>query len=870
MIWHSSTAEEVIKELNTDKANGLTSEEAEARLKVYKKNEIHNFNKVGFINLLFSELKNYLYLILVAVSVIYMVLTSLTDNLDILGGVLIILLVFLNAWVNAFGKYRSVAELDMLRTSITSKATVIRDGKEMTILSNLLVPGDIILLKTGDFAPADGRLIDSYVLKCDEYTLTGEDVPIDKFHDAVYEDITPMKNRNNMIYSGCSILNGHAVAVVTETGVSTEIGRAECIANEANSAVSPLKTKVDTIAKYFAIISFVASALIFFIGVAVNFSRTDISFANIVLQKLIVALSVAVAAIPEAVSVILTFSLALGVKRLFKNKVTVSNLQITENIRNITTICTDKTGVLTTNQMSVKKVYNSSFVTDLETDTPDDSVITILRLALICSNFKSEEHIERHANSLENAIEKACIKHTNMSQQDMDGIYPRLAELPFDSMRRMMTTVSIINGKPFAITKGAAESIAERCLNCDTEKIKNIATEFALDSLKVIAVAMKPLSEIPANPSSEELESKLTFVGLIGIDDPLDPESVAAFKECEENGIKVIMVTGDHIDTAKAVAKKIGILKDDNLAITGEELAELSDEELAQNISKYTVFARLKPEDKLRIVTALKENGEKVLVTGDSVNDTPALLSADIGCALGATGSDVVRTSSDIVVRNNKFSSIMLALMESRRIFINIRKGIQYLISCNFAEILALVLGLLIFKVEPISAAAILWINFITDGFPALALASNGDISSLSLDRSSNVLFNLKSYVKILVPSVTISVLILIAYAIGNAQSYSLAITMAFAVTGICEIFHAFSINSGKSLFKFKFSANKTMLKFCGFSLAILLLLLLTPIGKILSLTLMPFTSWLFVIASALIVLAADEITKLAIIKFIK
>lgn len=870
MIWHSATAEDVINELDTDKTVGITSEEAAERLKVYGKNEIHNFNKPRLLKMLLLELKNYIYISLAVVAVLYMILTSVTESGNILSGLLIIVLILLNAYVTAFGKYRSVNELDKLRTSITSRATVIRDGKEQTILSNQLVPGDIILLKQGDFAPADGRIIDSYVFKCNEYTLTGYDLPIDKFHDVVYNDITKIKDRYNMVYSGCSVLSGHALAVVTETGKSTEIGRAECIANEANSTVSPLKSKVDSIAKHSAVIFFALSLLIFFVGIAVNFSRNDISFANIVVQKAVLALSVAASAIPEAVSVILTFSLALGAKRLFKNKVTVSNLPIAEHIRNVTTICTDKTGVLTTNQMSVKKIYNSSGVINLDNDVLDDNIITILRLALICSNFKSEEHVERHANSLENAIEKACVKYTGMNQADMDGIYPRLAELPFDSSRRMMTTVSIINGKPYAITKGAAETVAERCINCDTEKIKDSAAQFAAETLKVIAIAMKPLSEIPANPSSELLESELTFVGLIGIEDPLDIDSVNAVKNCQEHGIRVIMVTGDHIDTAKAVAEKIGIYKEGDIALTGEELSELSDQELSENIYKYTVFARVKPEDKLRIVAALKEKGENVLVTGDNISDTPALLNADVGCALGATGSDVVRTSSDIIIRNNKFSSIVLAMMESRQIWRNIKRGIQYLLSCNFAEILAIIFGLLIFKVEPLTAVALLWINFITDGLPALAFASKGNPSGMSLEKSDNVLFNLKSLVLLLAPSFIMAALMLIAHGIGSSQSYALAVTMTFAVASVCEIAHAISLNNGRGLLSFKLSSNKTMLKLCGISLLIVLLLLLTPIGKILSLTLMPTKGWLFVIASALIVLAADEITKLAIIKFIK
>ncbi len=863
MIWHSSTAEQVLSELNTNKDTGLTSSEALERLKSFGKNEIHNFNKKNFFSFLLAELKNYLYITLVVVAIVYMILTSFTNSGDLLHGFVIIALVILNAWVSAYGKYRSISEMDKLRTSITSNATVIRDGIEQVISSNLLVPGDIIVLKTGDFAPADGRLIDSHVLKCDEYILTGEDVPIDKFHDALYEDITPMKIRSNMIYSGCSILNGYGLAVVTETGESTEIGRAECIANEANSTVSPLKTRVDTIAKNSSTICFIGALLIFIIGIAVNFTNTEISFADLVLQKVIVALSVAVAAIPESVAVILTFSLALGAKRLFKNNITVSNLAATEHIKDITAVCIDKTGVLTANEMSVKKVFDGAEIMELKDDEANNSLISILRLALVCSNFKSEEHIERHANSLESAIEKACIKYTNMSQQDTDGIYPRLAEIPFDSVRRMMTTVSVINGKPFAITKGAAEMIAERCVNCDVEQVKKVATDFASEALKVIAVAIKPLNEIPANPTSEELESELTFIGLIGIDDPLDTESVEAVKACQNNDIKVLMITGDHIDTAKAVAQKIGILNDETSALTGEELEKLSDEELKENIYKYTVFARVSPQDKLRIVSALKENGEKVLITGDSISDTPALLSADIGCALGETGSDVVRTSSDLVVQNNKFSSIVLAIMESKRIFSNIKRGIQYLLSCNFAEILAFIFGLLIFRVEPISAVAILWINFITDGFPALAFATKQGHLGLSLKKSNDGLFDFKSLIFSTVPSFALAALILIGYGIGSSQSPALASTLAFTVAAVCEIVHAISLNNGGLIFSFDFKGNSTMLKLCGVSFLIVLLLLLTPLGQILSLVSLTAGGWLFVLISALVILAVDETAKL-------
>lgn len=863
VIWHSSAPDMVVKELNSDIEKGLDSTEVLSRLSKYGKNEIHDFEKPDFLKLLLKQFGNYINIIFLCVAVIYFIISLVTHETNWTEALLIILILCVNCVAGAVINYRNILNVDKLRNTHKTYATVIRDGVEQLIPSANLVPGDIMLLSVGDFIRADGRIIDSYVLKCDEFSVTGETVPVEKIPTEIFEDITPLADRTNMVFAGSHVLNGKAKVIVTETGEDTAQGRAESIVKQTRVKTTPLHARLEKIEKISAVISFCAAVLVFLIGVIAHIKSYEVGFETTVLSHLLLGLSLAVSAIPEGLPTVLSIAVAFSAQRLSRHNITFINLPSAESIGNVSVICTDKTGTLTESEMTLTKVSDGKSIIDLGSEAVDESAVTLLRLALICSNLNENEHLERHANALEAAIEKACVRLTGMSKSDIDGIYPRLAELPFDSAHMTMTTVTVINSKPYAVVKGAPETVLSKCSDSDTEKITEIADGFADEALKVIAVALKPLDGIPAHPNREELENGLIFVGLLGFENPPDALAAAEIKACKEKNIRVIMLTGDHKRTAVAAAVKLGMISSPDEAIDHEGLAALSDEQLAEKISDYSVYARITSEDKLRIVRTLRACCEQVLITCDTVNDVPALTEADYGCALGLTGSDSVKTSADLIVNDNKFSTVTLALKEGNRIFDSVLRSVKYLLSCNAAEIITVIFGLFIFGDSPLAAASLLWINVITDMLPALAFSAEIQDKTLSLRRhESRSLLNIRSFTGMAVPALIISVLTLIAYGVGLKTSVQMAATLAFSVLSICETVHAFALSHTYTVFTKGTAQNLVMPIACGISLVIVLLIILTPLGSLLSLTVPNGTGWLMILISAVITLAAGETIK--------
>ncbi len=863
MIWHSSDTNMVVSELGSDKENGLDSTEVLKRLELYGKNEIHDFEKPSFVKLLLKQLSNYLNIIFLCTAVIYLIITLVTKEVSWTEPLLIILILCINFVTGTAINYRNIVNVDRLRNSHTTYATVVRDGIEQIIPSSNLVPGDIMILSTGDFVPADGRIIDAYVFICDEFSVTGETVPIEKMPDMLCEDITPLADRVNMVYSGSFVQSGRATVIVTETGEDTAIGRAESIVKQTRIKTTPLHTRLQSIGRLSAIVSLIAAAVVFFVGIIANISDYEIGFETTVLSHLLLGLSLAVSAIPEGLGTILTIAVAFSASRLKSRNITFINLPSAESIGATSVICTDKTGTLTDENMNLVKISDGKNIVDLTSNSINESTVTLLHLALICSNLNEREHTQRHSNAIESAIERASAKATGMSKTDIDGIYPRLAELPFDSHRGLMTTVTVINTKPYAIIKGAPEVILQRSLDIDAEAVTCTIDSMADEGLMVLAVALKPLDEIPANPNSEELENDLVFVGLLAFDNPPDPLCVREIAECKAKGIRVVMLTGDYTKTAVSVAKTLGIISDSSQVISHSELEKMSDEELSEKVSDYSVFARITSEDKLRVVRALRSCSEQVLLTCDSVRDVPALVEADYGCALGITGSDSVKASADFIVNDNKFSTLILALKESNRIFDSVLRSVKYLISCNAAEIITVLFGLIIFGTSPLTAAALLWINLITDLFPALAFSAEVSSSTLSLRRhESRQLIGVRSTASMAVPAVVISVLTLIAYGIGLLDSPETAATLSFAVISICEIVHAFALSHTYTVFQKGTVRNLVMPIACLLSLFIVFFVIITPVGSLLSFTTLDLSGWLMILISAVITLATGETVK--------
>ena len=865
MIWHNNRADEVIKELSADRTSGLSSGEVFKRLEIYGKNEIHDSEKVGFGALLLKQVTNYFNLALFIFAITYFVIALLNKEINLAEPLLIIIFLALHTLASAGISYRNAAKNRGLRTSHSGMSTVIRDGGEQLIDSANIVPGDILVLNAGDYIPADGRIIDSYVLMCDEFAHTGQNVPIEKFHETVLDSITPLSERNNMVLAGSFVKSGKALAVVTETGENTALGRTGLIRREIEKKDSPLEAKLKAAGKIYLAVTVVSAVLIFLLGVLVHIRSYETGFENTVLSHLLLGLSITASNIPEGLAAILTMAVAFSVQRLEGRNLTFIDLSAIEAIGGASVICTDKTGILTDENMTLVKISSGTAMCDLGEEKPAEPHIMLLNLALICSNMNDSSHAERHSNALELAIERASMKITGVSKNDIDGIYPTIAELPFDSDRRLMTTVTIINSKPYSVTKGAPEVILERCDLADKEPVLKLIDDLAEDGLKVLAVALKPLCAIPANPTTEELENGLTFVGLMAFDNPPDPVAVREVAECRRKNIRVVMLTGDHPKTAEAIALRFGIIRDSSEVLSHEALSAMSDEELLQNINKHSVFARASAEDKLRVVKALKQNGDEVLLTCDTVSDLPAMAEADYGCALGQTASDSIKAAAGFIVDDNKFSTLVLALKESNRIFDSVLRSLKFLISSSAASITAIIFGLIIFGNSPFTATTLLLINLIIMLFPKLAFSSETKSSTLSFRRHENrELLNLRSIIGMAVPSLIIAILTLVAYGICLGAGQGAAAAAAFAVMAICEAVHAFSQSHTYSVLQKGVTQNRAMPIACVISIFLSLLVLLTPVRNLLSFAPLTGGGWLMLILSGVITFATGEAIKFA------
>ncbi|MBP3706227.1 MAG: HAD-IC family P-type ATPase, partial [Clostridia bacterium] len=579
-----------------------------------------------------NQLKSKLVFALIIIAVISFIVSVIYTEKDIFSPVLIVAIVLINALINAWHLYRCDDALNSLKSITNPSATVIRDGITRQIPSAELVPGDIILLNEGDYITADARIIEANNFRCNESIISGENIPVDKRGNAVFEEITPINERLNMVYSGCSVVHGNCKAVVVETGLNTELGHTSALVQQTGADSIPIKATLDSTEKLANIAIIVICILTFIIGMIQNFS-TETAFANLTVKLIFNSVALAVAALPEGLPAISTVVVALGIQRIIKNEIVIKKVKALEVLGKTTVICSDKTGIITHNHMTLDRIFDGEKFIDVNDEPFDDKSAWLLRLAVSCSTLNND--------STENSIIEACEKYTNLKKDDIDNLFPRLEYIPFDNTRKTMTSINMINGRPVAIVKGAPEMLADKFNNISAEEVLNANEKMASDALRVICIALKPLENFITNPNYEDIECNLTFAGLIGLSDPPRKETIDGISVCDTAGIRTIMITGDNIITAKAVARRIGILKDGTEAISGAELSKLSDEELADNVKKYTVYARVTPSDKLRIIEAWKKNGDIVTITGDDITDTDALSAADIGCAMNIQGADV-------------------------------------------------------------------------------------------------------------------------------------------------------------------------------------------------------------------------------------
>ncbi len=857
MIWHSATAEEVLAHYGVDSKKGLTNSECEEILELHGQNVVSAIEKPKFFRLVFNQLKSKIVVSLIVIALISFALSFVDSGSSGASALLIIAIVILNALISAYHIYNCSNTLDDMKNITNPSATVLRDGVVKSVNAANLVAGDIVILEEGDYISADARIIESNEFRCNEMTLTGIEVPVEKSGDVILEDITPLEERENMVFSGCSVAHGTAKAVVTATGLDTEIGKTAAIVQQTGEDKLPLENKLDVIGKIANIVILIVCLAVFIISLIKNFSTT--SFAVMTVKMLINSVALAVAAIPEGLPTIAAIVIALGIKRILKDNIIVKDISAVELLGKTDILCCDKTGILTRNKMVVTKIFDGDKICDFSGDIPDEKILTVLKLATACSTLKND--------STENAIEKACLTYNSMSKEDIGNLYPQVSVIPFDSERKSMSVITMMGKLPVAIVKGAPEMVLQNCSGCNSEEILKLNNTFAEEGLRIVCIAMKPLEELTANPTAEDIEKDMIFVGLIALEDPPREGVVEDIAACKSAGITTVMITGDNLLTAKNVARRIGILTDGTSAITGAELNGLSDEELAQSIHKYSVFARVTSGDKLRIVKAWQARRKTVTITGDNLQDAESLALADVGCAIGKFGADVAKGNADIIISNNRFHSILKAIRESRGLFSNIRKSVFYLLSCNIAEIISVLFGWLIFGSMPIAAVQLLWINLLTDSAPAISLSlEKAEKSVMNHHRSDvNRIFSVKSALSVAVQSVYMAVITLIAFSLGNSfGDTATACTFAFAVLGMTQIFHCLNCKFEGSIVNKHIFSNSFMNISVIVTMVVFLFLLFTPAGVVFGLEALSFGEFMLCLGLSASVLAASEIYKLA------
>ncbi len=836
MSAHNQPGETVLQDLQTNAETGLSSADVRRLQATFGENRLQEKKKKSIIRRFFDQFKDVMILILIAAAIISLVMVCLEQNWgELFEPGLILLIVILNAVMGVYQEGKAERALDALKNMSAPHARVIRDGKESVIDAAALVPGDIIKLEAGDFVPADARLLASTSLKSEESALTGESVPSEKDASLLVEENAPIGDRTNMVFSGCSITYGTAVAVVTGTGMNTEMGKIAGLLDGEENTQTPLQKKLAQLGKYLGIMALAACAVIFAVGV---FSDSmDIK------DVFMTAISLAVSAIPEGLPAIVTIVLAIGVQRMVKKNALIRRLPAVETLGSASIICSDKTGTLTQNRMTLVKAYVDGRETIEEiSDHNSDEIRSLLRMGTLCSDGSvviGEDGSETHiGDPTETSIVLAAHKN-GMEKDALNKEFPRVGGIPFDSDRKLMTTVNEMDGKLVVIVKGAFDMLATRCTSGDIEAARTITDRMSENALRVLAVATKTIDALPEALTSEDLENGLTFLGLVGMIDPPRPECRDAVAVCRRAGIKPVMITGDHVVTASAIARDLGILVEGDDAITGAQLDAMTEEELDARVEKISVYARVSPENKIRIVKAWQRKGQVVSMTGDGVNDAPALKAADIGCAMGITGTDVAKGAADMTLTDDNFANIVDAVREGRGIYANIRKVVGFLLGTNIGEVILVFFAMLIWQKAPLLSMQLLWINLVTDSLPAIALGME-PVESDVMDRKpkpkSEGLFSGGLGVRVVLMGAMFAVLSLVGFFLGykvltpaGADPLAAGQTMAFMVLSASQVLHAFNMRSEKSLFKTGVFGNGTLNLAALASLLMVLLVLFVP-----------------------------------------
>ena len=861
-MWHSSSVEEVSKKLKTNINIGLSGEEAQKRFERYGPNNLKEKKKESIFVKFIKQFNDFMIITLIIAAIISAVVSKLNGEADYIDSIIIVAIVIFNAIMGLVQEQKAEKSLEALKKMSAPNAKVRRNGRVQEIDATMVVPGDIVILEAGNYVPADCRLINSYNLKIEESALTGETIPSLKDSSKILKENTAMGDLCNMVFATTIVVNGHGEAIVVETGMNTRVGKIAGMIIEDESPETPIQKKLAEVGKILAIACIIICVLIFVIGI---FKKIPI------IEMFMTSVGLAVAAIPEGLPAIVTIMLSIGVTKMAKKNSIIRKLPAVETLGSSSVICSDKTGTLTQNKMTVTEVRNCFGRAN------SNERKFIFELGTMCTDT-TEERINGKlgfvGEATEVAISNAAMEE-GVSKSFLYDEMKRINDIPFDSKRKMMTTIHKYGNRYRIITKGAPDVLLKRCSNCYSggqivpifskkDDINEQNNQMAEKALRVIAVAYKDVEKLP---EMQDVEKDLIFCGLIGMIDPPREGVKEAVRTCRRAGIKTVMITGDHLQTAKAIAKELGILKRGDLAIDGETLERMSQHELEQNIMDYSVFARVSPEHKVRIVKAFQSTGAVVAMTGDGVNDAPALKNADIGIAMGKGGTDVAKNAADMILLDDNFVTIVEAVKQGRNIYDNIKKAIHFLISTNIGEIVTIFFGLVLGIKSPLLAIQLLWINLVTDSLPAIALGLEKEEENIMSRLPRNPKKNLFAdglWWKIIIEGAMLGIFTLLAFSIGN-RLYSVEVgrTMAFLALGILELVHSFNIKSEESIFKIGVFENKYLIGALVLGVILqVIVVVISPLAQIFSLVPLTGIQWLYTVLIAIAPIPIVEIQK--------
>lgn len=853
-MWHILRTEEVVRKLQTSTKDGLADEDVISRKERYGANKLQEKKKESIVIKFIKQFNDFMIIILIIASIISAVTSYIQGENDYVDSIIIIAIVVLNAIMGLVQEARAEKSIESLKKLTPQIAKTIRNGKLQEINAEELVPGDIIELEAGNYVPADCRIIEGFNLKIEESSLTGETEPVEKNEAQILEEKIPLGDMKNMGFMASIVVSGHGKAIVTDTGMNTKIGKIANMINEEEAPETPIQKKLSEVGKTLGIVCLVICAIIYVIGILKKIEPIEMFMTSV---------GLAVAAIPEGLPAIVTIMLSIGVTKMARKNSIIRKLPAVETLGCSNVICSDKTGTLTQNKMTVVKTISE-----------DEDLL--LKLGCMCTDCDIKDETEATGEPTEVAIVNKALSE-GINKKELYNQMKRISEIPFDSNRKLMTTVHKLENGFRSITKGALDVMINKCdriykngkverlSEAERRNIQNQNTDLANNALRVIAVGYRDFEFMKKDATN--LEDNLIFVGLIGMIDPPREGVKEAVKTCKKAGIKTVMITGDHIATAKAIAKELGILEMGDQAITGAELDNISDNELTRNIASYSVFARVTPEHKVRIVKAWQKTGAVVAMTGDGVNDSPALKNADIGIAMGKGGTDVAKNASDMVLMDDNFVTIVEAIRQGRNIFDNIKKAIHFLIATNIGEITTIFMGLILGLQSPLLAIQLLWINLVTDSLPAIALGLEKEEKGIMERKprsSKKSIFADGLWSKIITEGIMLGVLDLFIFSLGNhLYGIDVARTMAFVALGLLELVHSFNIKSESSILRKGALNNKFLIgSFILGTLLQVIVVIIPYFANIFSLVTLNQTQWIYTIIISLLPLPIIEMQK--------